>query len=325
MPEISIIVPVYNVAKYLHRCIDSIMAQTYSDFELILIDDGSTDSSGSICEEYAEKDARIQVFHQRNQGQGAARNFALDWIYANSDSVWISFIDSDDWVHPRMLEALYLGAVKYQKKISVCNWIDTDREISLDTSLKLEAKVCSTEKLYCSKPTLGVVPWAKLYHRECFQNMRYPLVRACEDEFVTYKVLFRYNKLAVVDAPMYAYFLRDNSTMRSSWSPEKLVKITAQEEQLRFFETKGYKSAYSYTVRAYLQNFIDQIRDIQQCNNKIPKKNLDFLRRKLRNALIVYRSAYPFREHKWMYEVAYPRCMSFYWKIEAICNKLGRR
>ena len=105
--KISLIVPVYNTEKYLKRCLDSILAQTFSDFELILIDDGSTDSSGKICDDYAKEDNRITVFHQENKGQATARNYGLDWVYANSNSKWINLIDSDDAVHPRMLEILY--------------------------------------------------------------------------------------------------------------------------------------------------------------------------------------------------------------------------
>lgn len=325
MPEMSIIVPVYNVEKYLHRCVDSILAQTFRDFELILVDDGSTDSSGIICEEYAKRDSRIHVFHQKNQGQAVARNFALDWMYENSSSSWVCFIDSDDWIHPEMLEKLYLAATGFKKKISVCGWVDTDSEITWGSLKKADAKVCSTEKFYCKNPTLGVVPWAKLYHRECFQEMRYPAVRACEDEFVTYRVLFRYKELAVIDEPMYAYFLSTNSTMRSNWNSNRLVKITALEEQLHFFSTNGYRDAYSYTVTAYLQNFIDQIGDIQKCNGKLQRKHLNILRKGLRKALTVYKNDYPFRGHEWMYEAAYPWRMSLYWRIGAVRNKMKRR
>ena len=104
--NISVIVPVYKVEKYLSRCIDSILAQTYTDFELILVDDGSPDNCGKICDGYAEKDNRV-VIHQGNGGISAARNAGIDWAFENSDSEWIAFIDSDDWVHPLYLECLY--------------------------------------------------------------------------------------------------------------------------------------------------------------------------------------------------------------------------
>ena len=116
MPKISVIVPVYNVEKYLLECVDSILAQTFTDFELILINDGSQDNSGAICDEYADKDSRIAVIHQENQGQAAARNNAI--VIAKGE--WITFVDSDDLIHPQMLEILF-NAVDETTQISACD------------------------------------------------------------------------------------------------------------------------------------------------------------------------------------------------------------
>ena len=102
-PKISVIVPVYKAEKYLHRCVDSILAQSYTDFELLLIDDGSPDNSGAICDEYAIKDSRVRVFHKQNGGASSARNKGLD--HANGE--WVSFVDSDDWIEPQMVESLF--------------------------------------------------------------------------------------------------------------------------------------------------------------------------------------------------------------------------
>ena len=116
MPKISVIVPVYNVEKYLHECVDSVLAQTFTDFELILVNDGSQDNSGAICDEYASKDERIIIIHQNNQGQAAARNAGV----AIAKGEWIHFLDSDDLIHPQMLEILY-GAVDENTQISACD------------------------------------------------------------------------------------------------------------------------------------------------------------------------------------------------------------
>lgn len=107
MAAISVIVPIYKVEAFLHRCVDSILAQTFADFDLVLVDDGSPDSCGDICEEYARKDGRIHVIHQKNGGLSAARNTGIDWAQANSGSQWLAFVDSDDWVHPDFLRRLY--------------------------------------------------------------------------------------------------------------------------------------------------------------------------------------------------------------------------
>ena len=121
---ISIIVPVYKVEKYIHRCVDSILAQTFTDFELILVDDGSPDNCGIICDEYALKDNRIHVIHKENGGLSDARNAGIDWAFENSNSEWITFIDSDDWVHPKCLEALVRAAQIYGTEIAICNYIE---------------------------------------------------------------------------------------------------------------------------------------------------------------------------------------------------------
>ena len=126
MKIISVIVPVYKVEKFIHRCIYSILAQTFKDFELILVDDGSPDNCGKICDEYALKDNRIHVIHKENGGLSDARNAGIDWAFANSNSEWITFIDSDDWIHPKYLEALYNAVKKSGCEISICGFEETE-------------------------------------------------------------------------------------------------------------------------------------------------------------------------------------------------------
>ena len=122
---ISIIVPVYNTEKYLNRCVDSILNQTFTDFELILVDDGSPDNCGKICDEYKEKDRRVRVIHKPNGGLSDARNAGIEWALNNSDSEWISFIDSDDWVHPNYLDFLLRAAEQNNTSVSICGFLRT--------------------------------------------------------------------------------------------------------------------------------------------------------------------------------------------------------
>ena len=129
---ISVIVPVYKVEKYIHRCIDSILAQTFSDFELILVDDGSPDNCGRICDEYALKDNRIHVIHKENGGLSDARNAGIDWAFEHSDSEWITFIDSDDWVHKKYLESLINGAINTNSDVVIGGY-----QLSSDSSPEL--------------------------------------------------------------------------------------------------------------------------------------------------------------------------------------------
>ena len=148
MPTISVIVPVYKVEPYIHRCVDSILQQSYRDFELVLVDDGSPDNCGSICDEYASRDSRVHVIHQENGGLSAARNAGIDWVFDNSDSQWITFVDSDDWVHPQMLEKLFDAAMEQNTLISICGFIETTGDIPCPALEIGESRLWSAEEYY---------------------------------------------------------------------------------------------------------------------------------------------------------------------------------
>ena len=198
---ISVIVPVYKVEKYIHRCVDSILAQTFTDFELILVDDGSPDNCGKICDEYAEKDNRIHVIHKENGGLSDARNAGIDWAFANSDSEWITFIDSDDWIHPKYLEALYNAVKETGCEISICGYEETTGDSPKVDDINLQAVIVSTEDFFCEHNVNAVVAWGKLYKKELFREIRYPVGKLHEDEFTTYKLLFQYENCAFVNQP----------------------------------------------------------------------------------------------------------------------------
>lgn len=334
MEKISVIVPVYNMERHLNRCIDSILAQTYCDLELILVDDGSTDHSGEICEQYAEKDSRITVFHQSNQGQAVARNNALDWVYANSDCKWITFVDSDDWIHPMMLELLHKVALDNQAKVSICGFETTYGENPLVFEEQIDVFMCDVEDFYCKYVDIwAVVPWGKLYHRDCFREIRYPIVRACEDEYVTYKVLFQCSKIPVIKAPLYAYFMSENSTMRSKWSPRRMACSEALEQRLLFLERANYQRAWLLTLKIYLRwglyGEIKQIEDLPNASDF--EKERKQLVRKLRIGLLRYRKKgkVDIQTYIQLYEKAYPRLMQVYWiiksKIYAIKHRWNRK
>ncbi len=164
MTEISIIVPVYNVEKFLPRCIDSILEQTYTNFELILVDDGSPDNCGRICDEYVEKDSRVAVIHQKNGGLSAARNAGLDWAFENSDSEWITFIDSDDWVHPLYLECLYNACIMNNLEIAVCNYLRTDKEELFHSDVPVFETIMPGY-LWQNRYGVAVIACCKLYYK----------------------------------------------------------------------------------------------------------------------------------------------------------------
>ena len=191
MAQICVIVPVYKVEPYLRRCVDSILAQTFQNFELILVDDGSPDNCGAICDEYASRDARIRVIHQKNGGLSAARNTGIDWAFANSDSQWLAFVDSDDWVHPKYLELLYQTAKKYGVRICQCLYVETD-SVSPAPEVGTKSQLISSEEQYTQ--WYSAYAWDKLFNKACFEKIRYPVGKIYEDVAIWYKLLFSENE-----------------------------------------------------------------------------------------------------------------------------------
>lgn len=321
MPAISVIVPVYKVEKYIHRCVGSILAQTFRDFELILVDDGSPDSCGGICDAYAAKDNRIHVIHQENAGLSAARNAGIDWTFAKSDSEYLTFIDSDDWVHPKYLQALYDALQNSGVGISVCGYAETEGEDP--ESGEICARQWTPEDFYIAHNVNAIVAWGKLYRKEDFKDVRYPVGRIHEDEFTTHKLLFAHKKIAVIDAPLYAYFQNPEGITKSPWTPKRSDGAVALNQQRMYFKTRGFDRAHRAATAACAGRLCSDITTVE----KLPehKARSKQLRALLRKILRQERIMLPFvREHFWFYEVAYPKRMYVYWTCVGICGKLKK-
>ncbi len=210
---ISVIVPVYNVEKYIRECLDSILSQTISSFELILVDDGSTDNSGQICDEYAQKDDRIRVFHKENGGLSSARNKGLDEVRGD----YICFVDSDDRIRRDYLEKLYAAVSLGRADLAFCD-IEAPKlagagyEYPKDRFVNLSPEDAG-KWLYDDRTrdyVLMVVAWNKMYSKEIFDGLRFPEGRIHEDEFMIGPVLSRCGMLSFVPDKLYDY--RDNAT-----------------------------------------------------------------------------------------------------------------
>lgn len=326
MPEISVIVPIYQIEAYLRRCVDSILAQTFTDFELILVDDGSPDNCGTICDEYAAKDARIHVIHQENGGLSAARNASIDWAFANSDSQWLSFVDSDDWVHPQMLEQLYRAVQEHGVEVSVCGYRETESDDPWEDG-EYASKLWPVEQYYVECNVNATVAWGKLYHRDCFREIRYPVGRIHEDEFVTYRILFAYKQIAVIDSPMYAYFINPLGITKSKWTLKRLDAVEGLENQIGYFKQNGYEVAFCSLEKRYTNHLSSEIQKLNriELTNK-EKDGQKRLRKKLRKHLYRYRRYHLFSEKNyWIYEAAFPKVMWCYWIITAQINKYFRK
>lgn len=325
MPKISVIVPVYKVEKYINRCIDSILAQSFDDFELILVDDGSPDNCGQICEEYAEKDRRIRVIHRKNGGLSAARNTGIDWVFKHSNSEWLTFIDSDDWIHKDYLEVLFRAAETHHVAVSICGYQETSGE---DVVVRLDGKKdikCSARKYYLEHTANATVAWGKLYNKSCFEKIRYPGGKIHEDEYVTYRILFRFQEIAVVEAPLYAYFINQEGITKSTWNPKRMDIFHAFEQQISFFEKNGMYDLVEMRVGNYLWNVEQQMKAFETVKNIYGNRYRRKLRRRFGSILLRWKQKYPFEKHKKRYETAFPKGMWLYWTVEALKYKLLRR
>ena len=230
---ISIIVPIYNVAEYLHECIDSILLQTYTYIEVILINDGSTDNSGAICDEYAIKDTRVKVIHQNNVGVSNARNAGLDIAKGQ----WIGFVDGDDWISPEMYTSLIEAAINNGKIVSVCGFFKYHLDESVEKRVysnlpKIIEQTSSIEYMMCNRYYEGHM-CNKLFNRNVINE--YPAIRLdenmhhCEDLLFATQVLLRTDGLAIVSDSFYHYRMREaNSTNQFSF--KKLTGLKAREQ-----------------------------------------------------------------------------------------------
>ena len=262
MAMVSVIVPVYNVEKYLHRCVDSILAQMFTDFELILVDDGSTDNCGAICDEYAQKDSRVHVIHQENSGLSAARNAGIDWVCGSRDSEWLCFVDSDDWVHPRMLEYLYHAVQETMAKICACNYVSVTKYEQPNDLEYMKPILKDGLDFYSENYIAGVLASNKIYHKSVFEEERYPIARIHEDEYISFKLLYRAGKIAWLNIPLYNYFQNNNGITKQAFSLARLNRIWALEEQHIFFESIGRGDLIRITEEKMLGTYYYQITEL---------------------------------------------------------------
>ena len=283
MALVSIITPVYNTEKLLPRCLNSILSQTFSDFELILVNDGSKDGSGALCEAYAARDSRIHVIHQENSGVSVARNTALDWVNVNSDSRWILFVDSDDWVHPQILETLLQLNRTYGTKVSASGYLETADGALTVSPEQLVPELWDARDFYYQQDVLGTVPWGKLYARECFAEIRYPAGMYFDDEFVTYRIVLAQKQIPMVTAPMYGYYINPEGLTKRPWIGRRLDVWKAYEQQIQFFETFGDERLLRRRYREYIDNSYAQLLAAQSAPNAAQlTKEIRFIKKSMR-------------------------------------------
>ncbi len=254
-PLVSVIVPVYNVEKYIRRCIDSILTQTYERIEIILADDGSTDESGKLCDEYAVKDKRIRVIHQENAGQAAARNRALEVLKGD----WIAFVDSDDFICDVFIERMLGYGISYDADIVSCRWKEgTEDQLASPRKVleKENIKVYSGKECYVKYFTPEKLPAleslnVKLFKADLFKDRRFIVGRLMEDMAIMHQLFDRAGKVVFADEPLYYYFQTAGSTIRGKFTIRKLSAIKSYEERLDYFYKVGGKDLWGRALQQY--------------------------------------------------------------------------
>lgn len=260
MAEVSIIVPVYQVEKYLRQCIDSILAQTFTDYELILVDDGSKDQSGEICDEYAGIDARVKVVHKENGGLSDARNRGMDQMIGN----YFMFVDSDDYIAPTMVECLYKSILNEDADIVACNFLyffENDRKKDFSTNIKSEV-LSGAEIFYHRKNErnygIWTVAWNKLYKRESFGNVRFRLGKYHEDEFWANEIYQMDIKIVTIPECLYYYRQRNNSIMGKKSIARDFDIIEAFQERIYIYLREDKYADQAYKVLIYSLEYLEE-------------------------------------------------------------------
>lgn len=253
MKLISIIVPVYNVAFYLPKCLDSIIAQTYSNIEILLINDGSTDESGKICDEYAQKDPRIKVWHKENGGVSSARNLGIEMACGQ----YIGFVDSDDIIEPEMFENLLTNAVLHQCEISCCTLNTVKRDgssycLKASSAFSEESKNVITK--YFTDPFVKALlygPNNKIFRADIIHNIRFRPYRLGEDILFVFEALIHCTQIYFDTFVGYHYMMRENSAMTSPFSIKRLDYIAAARTLEMICETEAPYAATKARIWVY--------------------------------------------------------------------------
>lgn len=250
MPAISVIVPVYKVEKFISKCIESILNQTFRDFELILVDDGSPDNSGVICDEYAKKDSRIKVIHKKNGGLADARNVGLE----ASTGSFIGFVDSDDYIAEDMYEKLYTSCIMKNAEISVCGRYNVYENHATETFSLNQNQVWNSKEAISNLLVWNYIDSSacdKLFRRDLFSTLRFPIGKYNEDVFIMVKLFDRAERIVHIGESKYYYFHRNDSITTELFSEKKLDLLDASGEVYRFVIDKYpdlSKRALSYKL-----------------------------------------------------------------------------
>lgn len=236
-PLVSIVIPVYKVEQYLRNCLESVINQTYTNWELILVDDGSPDRCGEICDEYAAKDSRIKVIHKENGGQSSARNAALD---LPPKGEFVTFLDSDDFWHPNYLKTLLFLQQEHNADLVQCGFVRGTESVFPSPKKSVSIDVFDNHEVFLREKA-NVIMCGKVYRTSQFDGIRMPVGLYNEDDWTAWKLYYRAKKIVVTNQSLYYYTINPNSTMGKLNKKPDLRYINAYNERIGFFVGTGEK------------------------------------------------------------------------------------
>lgn len=259
MDLISVIVPVYKAEKYLDRCLKSITQQSYQNIEVILVDDGSPDRCPQICDEWAERDSRINVIHQKNSGVSVARNTGVFYTTGS----YIMMVDSDDYLYEGMIEALYQALISCNADLAICDFekgTSDAFDFPFDVNKKYEVIGAETalNRIYVNSDYAlqYIAPWGKLYKAELFAGIKYPEKKIFEDIYITHQILCRCQKIVILPQKLIYYYQHPHSIMNEKFHVGKLDYLEALKMRISFFEEHDLSELASIAYDEYLHSLI---------------------------------------------------------------------
>lgn len=280
--KISVIIPVYNVENYLRDCLDSVLYQTFEPYEIIVVDDGSTDGSGAVCDEYAGKDPRIRVVHGRNRGLSAARNTGIE--LASGD--YFAFLDSDDQLHPDYLNILIQLIRRYDVDLAACDFIKAEKPEKADSwggddRVEIRRGNDVLEKMN-QNDVVVTVAWNKLYDRKFFKEygLRYPEGKCYEDMYLTPQILYCSRTMVLTGRKLYFYRQRPDSITGSAFSLKKMDALESIEFRIRYFD-ELHRDALKYAeYESCIRKIRVLYRSMKDCGEDRYRSYMELLKRK---------------------------------------------
>lgn len=281
---VSVIIPAYNAEQYVGFCLDTVIAQTHKNLEIIVVDDGSTDNTGKICDEYANKDSRIKVIHQENEGLSSARNAALDIMTGE----YIAFIDSDDFISKDYTEKLLNLCIEKSSQIAACHAFDVEQRAFKEPDKDYTIQTLTSQKLLSNIGVLNSyydTVISKLFHYSLFSEIAFPVGLIHEDSYVVLNLIEKAKRISFTTEHLYYYYLSPNSIMRSDFSVKKYDILPAFDRKLAVLTENNCKNSIYIVYRDYLYTVSGMIGQTKYCkgfSHKFKKEKIKELRKKYR-------------------------------------------